>query len=203
MSLIYPVVETTDGNKEGNNFLHLLGVQVNQVHDSNESLQSMITTCIPCKVGKIECENPLTTKQKFCQKCLFKGCGRKLLNVAYCKKHCIHACIQKYPDNTKTGLYYDTNLGKKVVCSDWSWMCPNKGMSCWDKFHTYYALTDVFYIHAGSKDKEKVKVVHVKHNSTINKECILSLTEGASSNDGTESCDCTEIENENMFQQQY
>eukprot|EP00957_Ditylum_brightwellii_P206950 15350740-Ditylum_brightwellii.AAC.1 len=89
------------------------GVQCNQEYDSNESLLSMETTCVPCNIGENECEKPLTTKQQFCQICLFEGHGRKLLNVAHCKQYCICACIQKHPDNTKTGLYYDTNLGGK------------------------------------------------------------------------------------------
>eukprot|EP00957_Ditylum_brightwellii_P023520 1775040-Ditylum_brightwellii.AAC.1 len=81
MISIRPVSENTEANNEGTHLLHLLWVQYNQEHTSNVSLPSIETTCVPCKIGEIQCEKLVTTKEKFCQ---------------------------KHPDSTKSELYYDT-----------------------------------------------------------------------------------------------
>ena len=90
--------------------------------------------------------------QRICQICVFEGSTRQYKDVAYCAQHQICACLQVQPDHTEKNLFFDHSVQKYVQCTDWSWMCQDEGLSCWEKLHKFYIPNDLF-----TKPKTEIK----------------------------------------------
>ena len=81
---------------------------------------------------------------------------------------------------TETNEYYCNSKGKKIQCFDWSWICPNKEMTCWDKFHTFYLPKGVFTLShkQNTDDMDNMFVtVNRKSNEYKQKRTALLLSE--------------------------
>jgi hypothetical protein len=55
--------------------------------------------------------------------------------TTYCKMHCVRICMHRHQDTKKIGLKKgDSN----ELVTDFSWLCPDTDLSCWQKIHLWY-----------------------------------------------------------------
>jgi hypothetical protein len=129
----------------------------NSVSSDMNALSSLSSgACIPSCVGVAHETAKPSVVQRCCQICLFEGRGRVWKNVAYCATHRMKACVQIQPDKSVEKMYFCARKGKRIKCTDWTWMCSDKHLSCWDKFHSFYLPAGVFHTHATSKDGDNL-----------------------------------------------
>jgi hypothetical protein len=70
-------------------------------------------------------KSQLGKRFKNCQVSEFEGRGMIMSQMCYCKVHCLGICIKQHQDSRTIGL----------MKTDFSWLCPDTNLSCWQKFH--------------------------------------------------------------------
>jgi hypothetical protein len=87
--------------------------------------------------------------------------------------------IESIPDKSVEKMYFCARKGKSIKCTDWTWMCPDKHLSCWDKFHSFYLPAGVFHTHATSNVGDKLIFARVNRVSLQNKKRLQALKAGS------------------------
>jgi len=94
------------------------------------------TTCLPMDILAV------TTKRsiygRVCQVCTYEERGDRWKTVTVCRSHSIRLCHNTWPDRStqEPTLMRSDNDGEPVT--DFSWLCPDSTLTCWQKFHNYY-----------------------------------------------------------------
>jgi hypothetical protein len=129
-----------------------------------QKVETSTSSCVPCGVRQfMTCNNQ---KNGFaCQVCIFEERGRRIGSVVVCTHHCLRLCVKSY-DSKK--LYKKD--GDEI--EDYSWMAPNKTMSCWEKAHSFYIPNGLFTASPRVANQDlggdsKMRFVNVKVSSDI------------------------------------
>ena len=141
--------------KEKNEELYHASTSNHEMDENNNEsvLQNMGSFLSPIYPGKNQSDNcaPVLAKDIYnsvdgrsCQICRFEGRGRKLGNVLYCTKHKVRCCSSTHEDHTWMEIFKQTPNYNQLRCTDWTWLCPNKQWTCWDKYHNYYGPAGLF-----------------------------------------------------------
>ena len=124
--------------------LNQLGIPISEIQDivtgecNMISNQQIANECTPISTSEVS----NSKDGRSCQICKFEGRGRKVSNVIFCKKHKIRCCSNVPKDISSSGIFKSGVT--RYSCNDWSWMCPNKEWTCWEKFHDYYLPSGLF-----------------------------------------------------------
>jgi hypothetical protein len=86
-------------------------------------------------------KSQLGKRFKTCQLCDFEGRGMVMSQFFYFKVHCVRLCMKQNQDSRTIGLK-KTDYTEPVT--DFSWLCPDNTLSCWQKFHLWYEPRDLF-----------------------------------------------------------
>jgi len=124
--------------------------------------------CNPIDIRSYFTNCKLSHRRLFCQICLFEGRGRKLKSVALCAQHQVRACLKSYPNSTANNIYIDPTKGRQV-CTDWSWVCPNKTLTCWEKLHQFYIPNKLFMSANADISPQNFSSVNIKTGSLLQK----------------------------------
>lgn len=112
----------------------------------------------------------MSDKRRICQICTFEGRGRKLQNVVFCAQHHVRACLEIHPDHTKENKYYNYSTSSYQPCYDWSWMCKNHTLSCWEKLHQYYIPKGLFTTPTVEISPDSYHSAHIKKSNCVYKQ---------------------------------
>jgi hypothetical protein len=148
----------TPGNEsdDDDNIMHQLGV-LNMVSDPISPMKAVVDVCNPCSpfdkkfmdnhkikylknkgVDSVELKvlkSHLGRRLKNCQLCDFEGRGMVTSQTCYLKVHCVWICMKQHQDSMKIGL---KRTDSTEPVTDFSWLCPDNNLSCWQKFHLWY-----------------------------------------------------------------
>jgi hypothetical protein len=144
----------TPGNEsdDDDNIMHHLGV-MNTASDRCSPMKAVVDVCNPCSqfdkefmdnheikylkkkgVDSVELKvlkSQLGRRFKNCQVCDFEGRGMAMSQTCYFKVHCVWICMKQHQDARTIGLK-KTDYTEPVM--DFSWLCPDNNLSCWQKF---------------------------------------------------------------------
>jgi hypothetical protein len=162
------------GNKsdDDDNIMHQLGV-LNTASDQLSPMKAAVHVCNPCSqfdkefmdnheikylkkkgVDSVELKvlkSQLGRRFKNCQLCAFEGRGMVMSQTCYCKVHCVRLCMKQHQGSRTIGLK-KTDSTEPVL--DFSWLCPDNNLSCWQKLHLLYEPRDLFYNPGRINEKE-------------------------------------------------
>ena len=126
--------------------------------------------CNPIDIKSYFTGCQLTRKKMICQICVFEGRGRIQKSVAFCAQHHIRACLKSHPDHTATNKYYDSVTSTYKPCYDWSWICPDKGLTCWEKLHQFYIPNNLFTVATQEITPNSYYNAHIKRSCNLLKQ---------------------------------
>ena len=113
------------------------------VRQYNTSHQNNCIQCNPVSLSDALPQNP-TFDGKSCQICSYEGRRYLCKDAVFCSHHKIRLCT-KIQNDIRSGSLYQSK-SERILCEDWSWICPNQNLSCWEKFHSYYKNTNLFIV---------------------------------------------------------
>jgi hypothetical protein len=99
-------------------------------------LQKKKVTSVEHQVFK----NQIGKRHKNCQVCEFEGSHIVMKHTKYCETHCVCLCIIRHTPSHKLEL----NKIDDNPVTDFSWVCPNTNLACWEKLHTFYGPRGLF-----------------------------------------------------------
>ncbi len=84
----------------------------------------------------------LSRRSRFCHVCKYELQNDVLGGVVACTTHGVRLCTKIHPPRNLDQRTCLVKLDNTPV-TDWSWTCQTTD-SCWNKFHTFYALKGLF-----------------------------------------------------------
>ena len=103
--------------------------------------------------------------------------GKNRKNVHWCSKCKVRMCTGKVADHTNKCEFWKRTRGKNdkhVIknVEDWGWVCQDRNLSCWDKFHSFYKEQGLFM-----EPKPNKTTVGIRQSSQlcINRNKVLNL----------------------------
>ena len=131
----------------------LIDTEINQERRFPKKTQKLpedllFHTCHPVSIDQNE-EEIKSRDGKSCQICLYEGRGVHKKNCVYCPNHKIRVCTSRHPGPSSSTYLIDR---KKIIssCKDFTWMCPDNSLTCWQKYHVFYHKKKLFIPHLGS-----------------------------------------------------
>jgi hypothetical protein len=104
---------------------------------------NIITATWREKVTSIEhqtLKNQIGKRYRICQVYEFEGCHVLMKHNTYCKTYCVCLCIVGHTPSQELEL-------KKIddnPVTEFSWLCPNTNLTCWEKFHKFSGPRGLF-----------------------------------------------------------
>ena len=100
------------------------------------------TTCFPIDLTNIGKET--SKRNNYCRICVFEGRGFKR-KTQYCQCHGVFLCTTIHEDPRKCAEFYFNH--ERIASNnikDWSFLCSNQSISCWEKAHRMYFPEKLF-----------------------------------------------------------
>ena len=91
------------------------------------------TTCLPIDVHAVTTQRSIYGK--VCQVCTYEERGDRWKGVTVCRTHSIRLCHNTWPDRSTQEPIIMRFDDKNVPVADFSWLCPDTTLTCWQKFH--------------------------------------------------------------------
>ena len=114
----------------------------NSYFKTNDKYKLSLNVCSPISIS--EMVEVKTKDGKTCQICRFEGRGTKTKNVNVCSIHGVRCCTVTHQDHTSGNIWYGRSKSDNKHCDNWDWLCPDKHLTCWEKFHTFYLGKELF-----------------------------------------------------------
>jgi Transposase IS4 len=157
-------------NEQGSiDILQEMGIKVPlaSIIPSTEQSVRNRCTCTPTPI-----ENLVPYKKKWssvCQICNYEERKMKWKTVLVCPVHSVRLCFGTYPDRSKGGIPIMRKDGNGESVSDYSWLCQDHDLTCWEKFHSFYQPNNLFTTPANAANCDAFRFAKVRLSSELYK----------------------------------